>query len=100
MILARVTGSIVSTVKSERFRNGKLLIVRGTDSEGNVRGGEDVALDPGLDAGIGDLVLIAKEGDVVKQLLDTDALPGTPGTPANVVIIAVVDEIDDSRRTQ
>ncbi|MEM7786140.1 MAG: hypothetical protein AAF594_00300, partial [Bacteroidota bacterium] len=51
---------------------------------------EEVALDPGLDAGLGDAVLVAKEGAVVAGLLDTES--GVRPTPANVVIVAIVDD--------
>jgi microcompartment protein CcmK/EutM len=82
---------VVATQKSGRFSGAKLLLVRPLDASGAVRPGsaEDVALDPGLSAGVGDAVLVAKEGAVVSQLLDS---PGDPPTPADVVIVAVVDE--------
>ena len=90
MRLCRVTGSAVATRKSDRFAGAKLLLVTPLEASGEVRAGaaEDVALDPGLSAGVGDAVLVAKEGAVVSQLFDgPDDLP----TPANVVIVAVVD---------
>ena len=91
MRLCRVTGSVVATQKSDRLRGVKLLLVRPVEASGEVREGsaEDVALDPGLSAGVGDAVLVAKEGAVVSQLFDA---PGELPTPANVVIVAVVDE--------
>ena len=94
MRLCRVTGSIVATRKSDRLRPTKLLLVRPLALDGEVRDGssEEVALDPGLSAGVGDTVLVAKEGAVVSQLFDEGAPEGTPPTPANVVIVAVVDE--------
>ena len=52
----------------------------------------DVALDPGLDAGPGDYVIVAKEGAVVADLLDGDLDPGDTGTPANVVVVAIADD--------
>ena len=97
MRLCRVTGSVVATRKSDRFRSTKLLLVRPLTSEGQIQKGssEDVALDPGLSAGVGDAVLVAKEGAVVAQLFDANQPEGTPPTPANVVIVAVVDEWTD-----
>ena len=94
MRLCRVTGSVVSSQKSDQLHARKLLLVAPLAADGSLLDGaaEDVALDPGLSAGVGDAVLVAKEGAVVAQLLDGDAPPEALPTPANVVIIAVVDE--------
>jgi microcompartment protein CcmK/EutM len=92
MILCRVTGTVVSTVKSDRLRASRLLLVRPLALDGTLADRpEDVALDPGLDAGVGDTVLIAKEGAVVADLFDRDLADGALATPANVVIVAVVE---------
>ena len=92
MTLCRVTGTVVATVKSERLRASRLLLVRALDLDGALRDRpEDVALDPGLDAGVGDTVLVAKEGAVVADLFDRDLPAGALATPANVVIVAVVE---------
>lgn len=93
MYLARVTGSVVATQKHPRLAGQRLLTVRPLNLDGTERdAAEDVALDPGLDAGAGDVVLVVKEGAVVADLLDRDAPPGALPTPANVVIVAVVDD--------
>ncbi|MGB3543212.1 EutN/CcmL family microcompartment protein [Rubrivirga sp.] len=93
MYLARVTGSVVATQKHERFRSHRLLTVDRIGLEGESLGKtEDVALDAGLDAGPGDVVLVVKEGAVVADVFDRDAPPGAPAMPANVVIVAVVDD--------
>ena len=51
---------------------------------------DEVALDPGLDAGAGDVVLVAKEGAVVGDLFPT--VEGELPVPANAIIVAVVDD--------
>jgi microcompartment protein CcmK/EutM len=90
MNLCRVTGSVVATAKHERLTGHRLLLVRPLALDGTVTDrAEEVALDPGLDAGIGDTVLIAKEGAVVADLFDR--APDVTPTPANVVIVAVVE---------
>ena len=96
MKLAIVTGSVVSTLKRDRFNGQRLLLVRASTPEGEPLPGkaEQVALDPGLDAGVGDTVLIAKEGAVVADLFDGDLPAGASATPANVVIVAIVEAID------
>ena len=86
MYLCKVTGTIVSSRKDEHFRDGKLLIVHPVDGLGDLDGEKDMlAIDPGYGAGLGDVVLVAREGAVVRQLMKNDDVP------ANVVILGVVD---------
>lgn len=86
MMLCKVTGTVVATKKREEFRPSKLLIVHPIDPRGREIGMRDMlALDPQYGAGVGDVVLVAKEGAVVEQLLAGPA-------PANVVILGVVDD--------
>ena len=101
MHLCKVTGTVVATRKHERLRVSKLLVVRRIDPNGTFTPGmaEEIALDPGCDAGIGDTVLTAKQGTEVQQLLDADLPPDAQRTPANVVIIAVVDGVEVGGRT-
>jgi microcompartment protein CcmK/EutM len=91
MFLCRVTGTVTATRKDSRFEGSKLLIVHPIDVEGELLVEPDMlALDPRFDAGEGDVVLVAREGAVVRQLL------GQPA-PTNVVVVGVVDgwQIDD-----
>lgn len=91
--LGRITGSVVATQKDERLRAHRLLLVRPLGLDGVLaEGAEDVALDPGLDAGVGDAVLVVKEGAVVADLFDRGQPEGGRATPANVVIVAIVDD--------
>jgi len=93
MQLALVTGTVVSTRKNERLRSAKLLIVHPIDLAGRRIGTKDLlALDPRFDAGTGDVVMVAKEGAVVAQLMDAGVEDAPGGTPANVIIIGVVDD--------
>ncbi|MEM0963416.1 MAG: EutN/CcmL family microcompartment protein [Bacteroidota bacterium] len=93
MYLARVTGSVVSTQKATRLRSHRLLTLDRIGLDGVSLGKpEDVGLDAGLDAGAGDVVLVAKEGAVVAGVFDRELEPGDLPTPANVVIVAVVDD--------
>ncbi|HAY36823.1 MAG: ethanolamine utilization protein EutN [Bacteroidetes Order II. Incertae sedis bacterium] len=86
MILCKVTGTIVASRKDVTFRDGKLLIVHPIDTIGDFDGDIDMlAIDPGYGAGMGDTVLVAKEGSIVKQLMNGKDVP------ANVVILGVVD---------
>lgn len=64
-----------------------MLIVHPVDLAGKLVGEADLlALDPRFGAGVGDVVLVAKEGAVVAQLMNDDDVP------ANVIILAVVDD--------
>ena len=87
MQLCRVTGTIVSSRKAPSFRDGKLLIVHPIDTLGDLEGEMDMlAIDPGYGAGVDDVVIGAKEGAVVRQLMRKDDVP------ANVIILGVVDD--------
>lgn len=93
MYLCKVVGAAVATRKSDRLRESRLLIVARVDLGGLPTGAaEEIALDPGLDAGTGDFVLVAKEGAVVADLFDRALAPTDPAMPANVVVVAVVDD--------
>lgn len=93
MTLSRVTGSIVSTQKSDKLHGKRLLLVTPIEENGDLLedGTEWVALDAGVDAGVGDVVLVVKEGLAVNDLFDDGDLD-SPRTPANVVIVGVVDQ--------
>ena len=55
MKIARVTGTVVSTIKYEKYVGMKLLRVRHLTLDGQPTGEELIALDA-ADAGIGDIV--------------------------------------------
>ncbi len=56
MLIAKVIGTTVSTIKDEKLVGRKLLILRQTDEHGTPSGKPYVAVDT-VDAGVGDLVL-------------------------------------------
>jgi microcompartment protein CcmK/EutM len=88
MILARVKGNVVSTHKNQYLVGHKLMLVRPIDLEGNYTGKKDyIALD-NIDSGIGDIVLVVKEGAAVQQIL------GNSDTPVNMMITCIVDDLD------
>ncbi len=88
MYLAKIKGNIVSTQKNSSLKSHKLLLVRRIDLNGNYIGNKDeIALDL-IDSGIGDIVLVAKEGGAVKQIL------GHRNAPVNTIIVAIVDDLD------
>mgnify|MGYP005841511227 CR=1 FL=1 len=88
MFLAKIKGNIVSTQKDSHLKSHKLLLVQRIDLDGNFIGKSDyIALDL-IDAGVGDTVLVTREGDAVQQIL------GHKDAPVNTIIIAIVDDID------
>ena len=87
MQLCKVTGTIVASRKAQAFTEGKLLIVHPIDPLGHFVGELDMlAIDPGFGAGQDDVVLVAKEGSIVRQRMKREDVP------ANVMILGVVDD--------
>jgi len=92
MLIAKVVGTTVSTVKDEKLHGRKLLILRQTDEFGIPTGKPYVAIDT-LDAGIGDLVLTAAGSSARQTTITKD-------TPVDAVIMAVIDSLTvDGKRT-
>jgi microcompartment protein CcmK/EutM len=89
MILGRVTGTVVSTVKHEAYVGHKVLLVQPIDERGKDAGAEFIAVD-NAQAGVGDTVLVLREGNGVRQILVGD-IKAT--LPILETIVAVVDEV-------
>ena len=88
MFLAKIKGYVVSTHKNQYLHGHKLMIVQPIDLEGEfTKAKESIALDV-TDAGIGDIVLVVKEGAAVQQIL------GHKKAPVNTMIVAVVDDLE------
>lgn len=86
MQLAKVVGTVVSTVKEPRMQELKLQVVRLLDEEGRATGAYTVAVDA-VGAGQGDVVLFAA-GSSARQTRLTD------GRPTDATIMAIVDSWD------
>ena len=86
MILGRVTGTVHATVKNEHLVGLRLLVVRPVDLAGRTHGRPVVSVDR-VDAGVGDLVLVCREGSSSRQLLDN------PRTPVQAMVLAIVDDV-------
>lgn len=87
MILARIKGNVVSTIKHPSHVGHKLLIAQPLDENGKDKGDSFLTHDV-VQAGVGDIVLIQREGNTARQLL------GTPDDPFHAVIVGIVDKID------
>jgi ethanolamine utilization protein EutN len=88
MILGRVTGNIVSTVKLGCYKDKKILLVSPVSPDGKVKPGTVVAVDS-VGAGEGDTVLVASEGRAAMEIL---SFPHR--VPLRSVIVGIVDRID------
>ena len=87
MKIARVIGSTISTIKSPRVQNTKLLLCQEMDVYGEDELGIPyVAIDL-VDSGVGDLVLTC-HGSAARQ---TNL---TKETPTDAVIMAVLDHLE------
>ena len=84
MFLCQVTGTVVATQKQEAFRPAKLLVVHKVDQHGALLpdAKEMLALDPRFGAGVGDYVLVVREGKAVAQVMEVDDI-----ISANVIIV-------------
>ena len=85
MLIARVIGTTVSTIKDPKLPGQKLLIVRQTDEHGEAFGKPYVAIDT-VDAGVGDLVLTAAGSSARQTAITKD-------TPVDAVIMSIVDSL-------
>jgi microcompartment protein CcmK/EutM len=86
MLIARVIGTTVSTVKDEKLTGRKLLVLRQTDERGTQVGKPYVAVDT-VDAGIGELVLTCA-GSSARQTSQTK------DCPVDAVIMGVIDTLE------
>ena len=86
MLIVRVIGTTVSTIKDEKLQGKKLLIVQPADEAGNTSGKPFVAIDT-VDAGVGDLVLTASGSSARQTTITKD-------TPVDAVIMAVIDSLE------
>jgi microcompartment protein CcmK/EutM len=87
MTLARVEGAVVATVHHPSFDKRKLLIVQPLDESGAAVGDSFLAVDM-VQAGVGDTVLVNREGNGNRQLLGMG-----PIVPIRSLIVGIVDAV-------
>ena len=68
MKIARVVGTVVSTIHRRDFDRRRLLLCDLLDEHGRETGGYTIAVDS-VDAGAGETVLILDEGNSARQVL-------------------------------
>jgi ethanolamine utilization protein EutN len=89
VILGRVVGTVVSTAKHPVYEGKKLLIVEPIDESGKKSGDEFLAVD-NVQAGPGDTVLVLKEGNGVRQILNMTGKM----CPLLELVVGIVDEVE------
>ncbi|EKD52141.1 MAG: ethanolamine utilization protein EutN/carboxysome structural protein CcmL [uncultured bacterium] len=87
MILCRVIGNVVATIKQPAYQGHKMLIVQPVDEHGNDKGKSFLSFDS-VQAGVGDVVLVEQEGNCARQIL------GKREDPFHSVICGVVDKVN------
>jgi ethanolamine utilization protein EutN len=86
MILARVVGTVVTTIGHRDYKNRRLLVVQPLGLEDESPDADFIALD-NTQAGIGDTVLINREGNGARQVLRN------PDACVISVIVGIVDSV-------
>lgn len=87
MRFGRVIGNVISTIKHEKLKSIKLMIVQPLDPDGKVIGKEEIVGDF-LDAAVGSLVIWGADGQII-----SDAM-GVGNIPLRGSIIGIIDKID------
>ncbi|MDH4063167.1 MAG: EutN/CcmL family microcompartment protein [Acidobacteriota bacterium] len=87
MILARVVGQVVSTMKRPQFEGATLLLVQPETPSGEARGATLLAIDS-VGAGVSERVLVVLEGRAAGEAL------GKRRSPVDAAIIGIVDHVD------
>ena len=88
MIIGKVVGTIVTTISHPHYKNRRLLVVQPLTVDGEDPAPEDdfIALD-NTQAGIGDTVLVNREGNGARQALKN------PDAAVISVIVGIVDSV-------
>jgi ethanolamine utilization protein EutN len=86
MVICRVVGTVVSTVKHPAYQGWKLLVVQPMHLPGEAEEEAFLAIDA-AHAGVGDAVLVMREGNGARQIT------GNPEAPIISVVVGVLDSV-------
>ena len=87
MVIGKVVGTVVTTISHPHYKNRRLLVVQPLVLAGQPEDGDFLALDS-TQAGIGDTVLVNREGNGARQVL------GNPDAAVISVIVGIIDSVD------
>lgn len=91
MEIARVEGTVVSTIKTDRLKGHKLLLINILNPDISPTGNYVVAVDT-VGAGFGEVVIVVR-GSSARQTTDLEKVP------TDTSIIAIVDTIEFKNKT-
>lgn len=84
MILGRVIGNVVSTIKLPVYQGYKILLVQPINNKEEPQGKTLLALDT-VQAGVGDTVLVIDEGNSSRLIMNNSM------APVRTMIVGIVD---------
>jgi len=87
MILGKVIGNVVSTIKLPIYQGYKILIVQPVNNKEEPQGESILALDT-VQAGVGDTVLVIDEGNSSRLIMNNST------APVRTMIVGIVDAIN------
>ncbi len=87
MILGKVIGNVVSTIKLPIYQGYKILIVQPVNNKEKPQGESVLALDT-VQAGVGDTVLVIDEGNSSRLIMNNST------APVRTMIVGIVDAIN------
>ena len=87
MLIGRVVGNVVATRKNAKLEGSKLLLVQPLDLKGEPRGVTVLAID-GVQAGVGDRVLLIQDGRSAQLIL------GRGVAAVDAAVVGVVDHVE------
>jgi len=86
LTLGKIVGTVVTTISHPDYKNRRLLVVQPLTLPGEQATGDFIALD-NTQAGIGDTVLVNREGNGARQALNN------PDACVISVIVGIVDSL-------
>ena len=86
MLIAKVIGTVVSTIKHPAYHARKIMLVQPLHLPGEKAEDAQVAVDL-AQAGVGDVVLVCQEGGSTRQIM------GLKDQPVRSSIVGIIDSV-------